>query len=102
MLLSAVTATQARLYFNYNNTGIENCDSGTYTASYTLTGDQLKISFVFNGQSASETRTIILTENNQLLSISLPRSEASRYINDDSGTATSSIGNVEMKYRKVN
>ena len=95
-----VAATQARLFFN--STGIETCNSGTYYATYELDGDQLKIYFTFNGTNTSEVKTIALSEDKQLLSISLTRAEASYYINDDSNTSTSVIGAVDLVYRKAN
>lgn len=95
-----VTANQARLYFN--STGIETCNSGTYNATYELNGDQLQIDFTFNGGSKTEIKTIALSEDKRSLSIFLTRTEASLYINDDTGTSTSLIGEVDLVYRKVN
>lgn len=100
-----VDTRQSRLYFSAA-TGMFSCQStGDYDATYTVSGNQLSVTFNVDGQQYTETKTIaIYTENgNEFLKVTLTNQETDSavYVADDPGnTVASEIQKIEMIYIK--
>lgn len=96
----SVLTSQSKLYFN--TSGITSCEKGDYTSSYTVDNDVLRVSFTDkNGITVNPGKQIKLTDNKQLLHITLSRAEASQYIKSDSGNSTQVINEITTIYKKI-
>jgi len=94
-----VTTNQAKLHFNA--TGITSCEKDVYFSTYSLENDVLKVSFEDkNGVTVSPGKQIQLTDNKQMLHITLERLEATAYIKSDSGNSTEVISRITTIYQK--
>ncbi len=99
----SVNTGQARLYFE-TQTGAMECNYKEYGATYTVEGDQLMVTFVFNGTTVTESKTISLltTEEGQFLKVSLEYFETEGYIpeNPVTDTGAEDVKLLEMVYKK--
>lgn len=100
-----VDTRQSRLYFS-TATGMFSCQtSGDYNATYTVSGNELTVTFNINGQQYVEKKTIsIYTENgSEFLKVTLTKQETNSavYVADDPGnTVASNIQKIEIVYLK--
>ena len=99
-----VATEQAKLYFDTADGKME-CMSGAYNADYEVNGNELKVTFVFGGMTAYETRTIDVYEadGKEYLELDLTYSEAQKYISDTtfvSPTGATNVTAIKMVYQK--
>lgn len=101
-----VRTRQARLYFNAM-TGAFTCQTtGDYTATYSVSGNILSVTFTVSGSQYTETRTIsrYSESGNEFLMVTLTKEEtnAAVYVAKDPGTTVASeIQKIEMVYIKA-
>ena len=94
-----VNTSQAKLHFN--TSGITSCEKAEYSSTYTIDNDVLKVSFEDkNGITVNPGKQIRLTDNKQMLHITLERVEATAYIKSDSGNSTEVITKITTIYKK--
>lgn len=94
-----VSATQAKLHIN--TTGIASCQIGNYSSPYKVSNDSLTVSFHDkNGIYVTTKKKFKLTDDKQVLHLTLTRFETSGYIKDDSGNSTQDINEITTVYRK--
>ena len=100
-----VSTYQSRLYFS-EATGAFSCQTtGNYTATYSINGNELSVTFTIDGQTYTETKTISrYTENGaEFLKVTLTKAETSTavYVAKDPGsTVASNIQQIDMIYKK--
>ena len=101
-----VTTKQARLYFD-GTTGKFSCnDTGDYTATYEITGNDLEVTFTVDGNQYTETKTISRYNENgtEFLKVTLTKAETNSAVyvaNDPGNTVASDIQQIDMVYKKV-
>lgn len=101
----AVATRQSRLYFSAATGKFSCATTGDYSANYTVSGNELTVTFSINGQQFSETRTVALYSEagSQFLKVTLTKAEtnAAVYVaNDPGNTVASEIQKIEMIYIK--
>ena len=100
-----VDTEQARLFFD-GVTGEFTCfTTGNYSATYTISGNELTVNFQVDGIGYTETKTVSRYSDNgeEFLQVTLTKAEtdAAVYIADDPGnTVASDIQKIEMVYIK--
>lgn len=101
----AVATRQARLYFS-TSTGQFSCQTtGDYAATYEVSGNELTVTFIVDGQQYTDTKTISLfSENgNEFLKVTLIKEETNSAVyvaNDPGNTVASGIQEIEIIYIK--
>ncbi|WP_324720750.1 lipocalin family protein [Salinimicrobium sp. HB62] len=101
-----VDTRQSRLFFDSVKGDFTCYTTGDYTATYSVSGDILTVTFTIDGVEYTETKTIsIFSENgNDFLKVTLTKEEtnAAVYVADDPGnTVASEIQKIEMVYIKA-
>ena len=101
-----VDTRQSRLYFDSLMGDFSCLTTGDYTATYTVSGNTLTVTFTIDGTEYTENKTISLySENgNDFLKVTLTKEEtnAAEYVADDPGnTVASEIQKIEMVYIKA-
>ena len=100
-----VATKQARLFFN--STGAFTCqDTGDYSATYDVLGNELSVTFTVDGMQYTETKTVSqYTENGEeFLKVTLTKQETNSavYVANDPGTTVASeIQQIDMVYKKI-
>ncbi len=98
--LGEITTGQAKLSFLEN--GQFNCSYGEYSATYKINGDQLSVTFLYNGNEKTETKIITLTTSGEdrFMHVTLLELETTAYVTDPGTTTASDINKIEMVYIK--
>ena len=100
-----VTTYQSRLYFS-EVTGAFSCQTtGNYAATYSISGDQLTVTFTVDNQTYTETKSISRYSENgsEFLKVTLTKAETSSavYVAKDPGnTVASNIQQIDIIYKK--
>ncbi|WP_029035775.1 hypothetical protein [Salinimicrobium terrae] len=100
-----VTTFQSRLFFS-EVTGAFNCQTtGNYAATYSVSGDQLTVTFTIDGQTYTETKTVNRYSENgsEFLKVKLTKEETNTavYVAKDPGnTVASDIQKIDIIYKK--
>lgn len=95
-----VLAHQARLNFV---DGEMQCDGeGDYAATYSVSGNELSVSFQSGESTVTFTKTIGLSASNgdNYLHVAIEDYEVSEIVTDPGNTSVSSINRIEMIYKK--
>ena len=100
-----VLTTQARLYFDVQ--GNFSCSEKSYTATYEVNQNELKVNFVVNGVSYTEVKSISMTSDgtNDYLNVSLTsfETDSAVYVTEDDGdNVASKIEKIDFSYIRNN